>query len=195
MHKARCQCPSNHKGSPYIECKPYECLTDPECPDDKACRGEKCVDPCDCARNAVCDARNHRGYCTCLPDFPIGDPYVDGCVKRKIWLAKNWKENSKLIFIFLLVPEPVVEEQDCRADVDCASLEICYQSGGRNRCVDPCSTLSPCVANADCKVYSTTPTRTMSCTCFEGYTGNGVVSCDKISKAFEFKSQSKLSRF
>ena len=88
VHKARCQCPSNHKGSPYIECKPYECLTDPECPDTLACRNEKCVDPCDCARNAVCDARNHRGYCTCLPDFPIGDPYVDGCEKRKIRLVK-----------------------------------------------------------------------------------------------------------
>ena len=91
VHKARCQCPSNHKGSPYIECKPYECLTDPECPDTLACRNEKCVDPCDCARNAVCDARNHGGYCTCLPDFPIGDPYVDGCEKRKIRLVK-WKD-------------------------------------------------------------------------------------------------------
>ena len=87
-----------------------------------------------------------------------------------------------IISIFLSVPEPVVEEQDCRTDVDCASLEICYQSGGRNRCVDPCTTISPCVTNAACRVHSTTPTRTMSCICFEGYTGNGVVSCDKISK-------------
>ena len=84
--------------------------------------------------------------------------------------------------LFSSVPEPVVEEQDCRIDVDCPSLEMCYVSGGRNRCVDPCSTISPCVAHASCKVHSTTPTRTMSCTCFEGYTGNGVVSCDKISK-------------
>ena len=91
-----------------------------------------------------------------------------------------------LISIFLSVPEPVVEEQDCRTDVDCASLEICYQSGGRNRCVDPCTTISPCVSNAACRVHSTTPTRTMSCICFEGYTGNGVVSCDKISKIRKF---------
>ena len=93
----------------------------------------------------------------------------------------------------LPVPEPVVEEQDCRIDIDCPSLEICYQSGGRNRCVDPCSTLSPCVAHADCKVHSTTPTRTMSCTCFEGYTGNGVVSCDKISK-LEIRFTNKKER-
>ena len=89
-------------------------------------------------------------------------------------------------FLLYLVPEPVIEEQDCRIDVDCAALEICYQSGGRNRCVDPCSTISPCVTNAACKVHSTTPTRTMSCVCFEGFTGNGVISCDKISKILFF---------
>ena len=88
-----------------------------------------------------------------------------------------------MLFISLCsVPEPVIEEQDCKVDVDCPALEICYTLGGRNRCLDPCSTISPCVANAFCKVYSTTPTRTMTCVCFEGYTGNGVVSCDKISK-------------
>ena len=85
-------------------------------------------------------------------------------------------------FLSIPVPEPVVEEQDCRIDVDCPAFEICYQEGGRNRCVDPCTTIAPCVANAACKVHSTTPTRTMSCTCFEGYTGNGIVRCDKISK-------------
>jgi hypothetical protein len=79
----------------------------------------------------------------------------------------------------------VVEEQDCRSDVDCPSLEICYQSAGRNRCVDPCTTISPCVTNAACRVHSTTPTRTMSCICFEGYTGNGIVSCDKIIAPIE----------
>ena len=86
------------------------------------------------------------------------------------------------LFLSMLVPEPVVEEQDCRIDVDCPAFEICYQEGGRNRCVDPCTTIAPCVANAACKVHSTTPTRTMSCVCFEGYTGNDIVRCDKISK-------------
>ena len=81
-HRARCQCPPGHKGSPYIECKPYECLTDPECPTTLACRNEKCVDPCDCAANADCEARNHRGICTCRPGY-IGDPYFEGCVLRK----------------------------------------------------------------------------------------------------------------
>ena len=151
----------------------------------QACRNEKCVDPCDCAANADCSARNHRGYCTCIPGY-IGDPYIDGCRLRKhinLKVRFEKKHSSKTFSPFhKIAPEPVVEEQDCRVDVDCASLEICYQSGGRNKCVDPCSTISPCVSQATCRVHSTTPTRTMSCICFEGYTGNGVVSCDKISK-------------
>ena len=81
-HRARCQCPPGHKGSPYIECKPYECLTDPECHTTLACRNEKCVDPCDCAANADCEARNHRGICTCRPGY-TGDPYFEGCRPSK----------------------------------------------------------------------------------------------------------------
>ena len=88
---------------------------------------------------------------------------------------------SNIKFMYLVPPpEPVIVE--CSTDVDCPALEICYTEGGRNRCVDPCPTIRPCVDNAECKVFSTTPTRTMTCTCFEGYTGNGVVRCDKISK-------------
>ena len=85
-------------------------------------------------------------------------------------------------YYYYLVPPPEPVNTECKVDVDCPALEICYTSGGSNRCVDPCSTIRPCVANAECKVFSTTPTRTMTCTCFEGYTGNGVVRCDKISK-------------
>ena len=81
-----------------------------------------------------------------------------------------------------LVPPPEPDNTECKVDAECPALEICYTSGGSNQCVDPCSTIRPCVLNAECNVFSTTPTRTMTCTCFEGYTGNGVVRCDKISK-------------
>ena len=87
-HLARCRCPPGHKGSPYIECKPYECLTDPECPTTLSCRNEKCVDPCDCAANADCEAKNHRGICTCRPGY-TGDPYFQGCKPSKISYAVN----------------------------------------------------------------------------------------------------------
>jgi hypothetical protein len=84
VHRARCQCPPGHKGSPYVECKPYECLNDPECHDTLACRNEKCVDPCQCAANADCEAKRHKGICTCKPGYR-GDAYLNGCE-----LSKNY---------------------------------------------------------------------------------------------------------
>lgn len=99
VHRARCQCPPGHKGSPYVECRPYECLTDPECPTTLACRNEKCVDPCACAANAVCEAQNHRGICTCIPDYR-GDPYFAGCEPSKSKIASLVKRIlSKICFV------------------------------------------------------------------------------------------------
>jgi len=83
-HRALCSCPPGYRPDPdaYIRCKPYECLTDPECPTTLACQNENCVDPCKCARNADCSARNHRGICTCQPGF-TGDPYGVACTPSK----------------------------------------------------------------------------------------------------------------
>ena len=83
-HLPKCTCLPGYRGDPYQLCRIIECLTDPECPDDKACRNEKCVDPCDCAPNAICTARGHRGYCECPPGY-TGDPYSGGCRKSKIF--------------------------------------------------------------------------------------------------------------
>jgi len=83
-HRAVCSCPPGFRPDPdpYIRCKQYECLTDPECPTTLACQNEKCVDPCKCARNADCSPRNHRGICTCQPGF-TGDPYGVACTPSK----------------------------------------------------------------------------------------------------------------
>ena len=83
-HRAVCSCIENHLGNPYDYCRPYECLRDPDCPDTKRCENEKCVDPCKCARYADCDARNHRGYCTCIPDY-TGDPYGVACTPSEFY--------------------------------------------------------------------------------------------------------------
>ena len=115
-------------------------------------------------------------------------------VANQVRWIDTWIDRSRAYendFLFLIVPEPQIEEQDCAIDIDCPALEICYTQSNRNRCVDPCSTIRPCVANAECKVFSTTPTRTMTCVCFEGYTGNGVVNCDKISKFFKSMFQKR----
>ena len=151
-HKAKCTCLPQHKGNPYVICTPYECLIDPDCHTTKACRNEKCVDPCDCAENADCSPRNHRGICTCIPGY-TGDPYGIRCT-----------------------PIPPPPDDRCKEDKDCPSKEACID----RECVDPCRAIQPCADNARCDVYSTLPLRTMTCTCLPGYTGKGDVRCDKI---------------
>ncbi len=76
-HLAMCKCDPGTKGNPYRECIPYECLVHDDCPTTLACVGEKCVDPCNCAANADCEARNHQGQCRCILDY-IGDPNLPG---------------------------------------------------------------------------------------------------------------------
>ena len=85
-HRARCACLPGHKGNPYDNCRQYECLTDPDCSTTLTCRNEKCVDPCDCAQNAECQPRNHRGICSCIPDF-TGDPYGIACTPSKDFIT------------------------------------------------------------------------------------------------------------
>ena len=77
-HRVSCTCIRNHKGNPYTRCDPYECLQDKDCPLDLKCQTEKCVDPCQCAQFANCQVKNHKGICTCIPDY-TGDPYGFAC--------------------------------------------------------------------------------------------------------------------
>lgn len=48
-----------------------------ECPLDKACVNEKCVDPCPgtCGLAAKCNVVNHNPICSC-PVGQTGDPFV-----------------------------------------------------------------------------------------------------------------------
>jgi hypothetical protein len=95
-HRANCICPPNHTGNPRFECRPYECLVDPDCHVTLACRNEKCVDPCpNCAINADCTRQNHKGTCHCRAGF-TGDPYGYECIPSELFL--NYQ-----VFIFCLL--------------------------------------------------------------------------------------------
>lgn len=72
-----CICKEGLRGNPYIECRP-ECVTNTECPENKACIVNKCQNPClgeICGINAVCTVRNHFAVCTC-PDQLAGNALV-----------------------------------------------------------------------------------------------------------------------
>ena len=69
-----CSCLPGMIGSP-PNCRP-ECLFNQDCPDDKACKNQKCVDPCPglCGINANCKVRNHIPICVCNRGY-AGDPF------------------------------------------------------------------------------------------------------------------------
>ena len=175
LHQAFCRCIEGFRGNPYDQCRQYECLIDSDCRDTLKCENEKCVDPCQCARFADCSPRNHRGYCTCIPDY-TGDPYGVACTPSKLWWDS--KDNSKLTLNSELVPEPVIEEPGCITDGDCPSKQACFDG----ECLNPCLHIQPCVQNAECEVKNELPLRVMVCTCKPGYTGKGDERCDLISE-------------
>ena len=71
-----CQCIPEYFGDPYVACRP-ECVVHSDCPSNKACQRNKCIDPCPgtCGINAQCQVRNHLPTCTCIPNY-IGDPFT-----------------------------------------------------------------------------------------------------------------------
>lgn len=151
-NRAQCRCRSGYHGDPRISCRIVGCLSNNECPTDKRCVNEQCVDPClydnICAPRAECKAQNHLAICKCLPGL-IGNPYSD------------------------CKPEILAE---CIYDTDCPSTLACINS----KCVDPCHVLEPCNLPSKCKVIPSAPVRTMICICPEGYISSGSGTCKPI---------------
>lgn len=69
-----CTCMPEYFGDPYSGCRP-ECVTNSDCPRNKACVNKKCKDPCPgvCGINAECYVVNHSPSCSCISGF-TGDP-------------------------------------------------------------------------------------------------------------------------
>lgn len=100
---AVCSCQAGHVGSP-PNCR-QECIVSTECPQDKACVKQKCVNPCPstCGLNAYCQVVNHNPICTCIVGF-IGDPFVQ-CIEEesKHYLASVFKFVNICYLCFLLI--------------------------------------------------------------------------------------------
>lgn len=72
-----CTCLPEYSGDPYRGCRP-ECVMSSDCPRDRACVRNKCIDPCPgtCGQGARCDVVNHIPMCSCPEGFS-GDPFVN----------------------------------------------------------------------------------------------------------------------
>ena len=73
---ASCQCIPDYFGDPYVACRP-ECVVNSDCPSNKACQQNHCIDPCPgtCGVNAECRVQSHIPSCTCIRGY-IGDPFT-----------------------------------------------------------------------------------------------------------------------
>lgn len=70
-----CQCLPEYIGNPYEGCRP-ECVLNSDCPSNRACVRNKCMDPCPgtCGQKAECQVINHLATCNCHIGY-TGDPY------------------------------------------------------------------------------------------------------------------------
>ena len=71
LHRPTCTCPDGWGGNPQVACYKPECKANNDCPYNKACIDENCLDPClktSCGRGAECIVQNHISHCQC----PLG---------------------------------------------------------------------------------------------------------------------------
>lgn len=150
-----CSCLQSYIGAP-PNCHP-ECTISAECPSNKACIREHCIDPCpgSCGFSAECSVVNHTPICTC-PNGYTGDPFSN-CrplppepIISKHVFAVQFLQHSlyKLLYIFLDEPVDPCHPSPCGANAQC--------NNGICTCLpeyhgDPYTGCRPeCVLNTDC---------------------------------------------
>lgn len=82
--QAVCTCVQGYGGSPPL-CRP-ECVVSSDCPSNKACSNQKCINPClgSCGVEAKCVVVKHNPICTCPPKY-TGDPFIRCTPFRKYY--------------------------------------------------------------------------------------------------------------
>lgn len=183
----QCSCAEGTTGNPADPegCKNYECRTDSDCPNDRACLGYRCCDPCPgaCGLNTVCQVEKHHPVCSCIHDY-IGNPIVkcypkpqeqnpcnpSPCGLNTICYVSNNRPVCSCLPYFFGNPEASCSAE-CVINSDCPIDKACID----RKCVNPCSDPSLCGINALCKVYD----HTAACICPEDYVGDPLFICVK----------------
>ena len=97
-----CKCLPEYQGDPYSMCRP-ECVINNDCPRDKSCVRNKCIDPCPgpCGQNAVCNAINHISMCSCPPGMS-GNAFVECSPYRCMYTNVFCFTHSTFVFFVRL---------------------------------------------------------------------------------------------
>ena len=157
-----CTCLSEYSGDPYSGCRP-ECVVNPDCPRNRACIRNKCVDPCigTCGLNAECVVVNHLPMCSC-PRNMSGNAFVScssiGLFLENFYCKKFYKIDLKLLLIKLIleISLGVQDTEPCNPS-PCGPNSHCRKSNGQAVCScipgyngAPPSCRPECVVNSDC---------------------------------------------
>lgn len=206
-----CTCIPGYTGNPYEGCRP-ECVLNSDCPSNKACVRNKCVDPCPgtCGTNAECQVINHLPSCSCRIGY-TGDPFIictiAPTIPRKFLYPKNY---PSLNLNFLVetpkqpcLPNPCGPNSQCRVNNEQA---VCTCSpgyfGSPPNCRPECTVSSECPLNracinlkcedpcpgscglnANCDVINHSPI----CSCKPGLTGDPFTRCITIPRKLQRK--------
>lgn len=183
-NNGQCSCLPEYQGDPYVGCRP-ECVLNTECPSNKACIRNKCVDPCPgtCGYNALCDVYNHVPMCRC-PHGMTGNAFVQCDIEPQPVVTnpcqpspcgpnsrcRVYQNTAVCSCIESYIGNPPSCRPECTINSDCAPQRACQNQ----KCVDPCP--GSCGLNALCNVVNHAPI----CNCPARFTGNPFVSCQPI---------------
>ncbi len=193
QNRAVCSCVENYIGKPPY-CRP-ECILHSECPQDKACIKEKCLDPClnACGPNAKCNVVGHSAFCSCLPGYQ-GDSFVgcsempkishiprspcdeSPCGRNAECSEYNGAARCTCISPYIGDPYTTGCRPECILNTDCPSNLACINQ----HCRDPCPGV--CGSNAECSVANHIPI----CACSRGFMGDPFSGCRKIQITCKF---------
>ncbi|XP_065203541.1 neurogenic locus notch homolog protein 2-like [Planococcus citri] len=184
-----CQCLPEYSGDPYTSCRP-ECVLNSECPHDKACVNNKCINPCIgvCGANAECRVINHAPSCSCVIGY-TGNPLVschptpkpppprperprNPCIPSPCGPYSECRQVDNHAVCSCqknYIGSPPACRPECVVSSECAQNKACI----KQKCQDPC--IGTCGYNARCQVVSHNPI----CSCSPGFTGDPFVRCVK----------------
>lgn len=183
--QAICSClPQYFGNAPH--CRP-ECITSSECPLDKACVKQRCIDPCinACGANAECRVHHHSPYCECLRGYQ-GDPFVLCSLEPPVLqigspcetnpcgqyaTCKNVEGTAVCSCKQGYRGVPPYCAPECTINEDCSYDKACV----REHCEDPC--IGSCGVNTNCKAAN----HLAICTCILGHVGNPFTGCYILS--------------
>lgn len=191
-----CSCLPEYHGDPYVGCRP-ECVSNSDCAFDKACRNQKCQDPCPgvCGSKAICNVFNHIAMCSCPPgmsgnallycinitsapstittvrDEPKNPCQPSPCGQyAECRVLSTGQAHCSCLSDYY--GQPPLCHPECISNSDCALNKFCLNQ----KCQDPC--IGACGLHALCHAQNHAPI----CSCPPELSGNAFVSCQRIGR-------------